>query len=109
MTHDNTEYLLELAVTELEDLKAQSIYQINVQDLTPLADTMVICTARSPQHLKSLSERVTQKIKQHNYSVYAVNGNPDSGWLIVDLNGIVVHIMLAETREFYALEKLWDQ
>ena len=109
MITDNTKHLLELTIKELEDLKAQSIYQIDVQDLTPLTDTMVICTARSPQHLKSLSERVTQKIKQHNYSVYALNGSSDSGWLIVDLNGIVVHIMLAETREFYALEKLWDQ
>lgn len=109
MTTDNTQHLLELAIKELEDLKGESIRQIDVQDLTPLTDKMVICTARSPQHLKSLSDRVTQSVKRHHYSIYAVNGNPDSGWLIVDLNGIVVHLMLAEAREFYELEKLWDQ
>jgi ribosome-associated protein len=31
----------------------------------------------------------------------------ESGWIVIDYLDVMVHIMTAEKREFYALEELW--
>jgi len=36
-------------------------------------------------------------------------GNADSGWIILDLGDIVVHIFSPEQRKFYALEEMWEK
>lgn len=104
-----TNELIAIAEQALESLKAESIIQIDVQELTPLADTMMICSARTHRHLKSLAERVVKDVKASQYSVRSQNGHADTGWIVIDLNGVIVHVMTPQMREFYELEKLWDQ
>ena len=34
-------------------------------------------------------------------------GIPDSGWLIIDIQGIMIHIFEQQQRDYYSLELLW--
>ena len=45
-----------------------------------------------------------QGIQPHHYE-----GSTDSGWLLMDYGGIVIHIFAPEEREYYQLDKLWGQ
>jgi ribosome-associated protein len=36
-----------------------------------------------------------------------VEGDADQTWVLVDFVDVVVHIFQQDTRQFYALERLW--
>jgi ribosome-associated protein len=104
----NAEQLNKVVVTALEDLKAIEITQLAVSPLTSVMDYMVICTARSGRHVRALMDSVVEQSKQAGVQPLGVEGHASGEWGLVDLGDVVVHVMLAEVREFYALEKLWD-
>ena len=58
--------------------------------------------------VRSVAQRVVEKIKQAGFRPHGVEGQQDGDWVLIDLNEIIVHVMLPRVREFYGLEKLWD-
>jgi len=102
------EELRDLAVTALEEMKGTDIVTMDVRSLTSITDYMIMCTGRSSRHLKSLAESVAVKAKEMKAAVVRTEGDHDDEWVLVDLGDVVVHVMLASTRQFYSLEDLWE-
>ena len=100
--------LADLVVDALDDLKGQSIKVINVEELTAITDYMVIVTGTSSTHIAALSDNVSKKAKESGVTVSGVEGQMQREWVLVDLGGVVVHIMLAPVRALYNLEELWS-
>lgn len=88
--------------------KALDIKTLDVSTLTDVMDAMVICTATSTRHAASLADKLIIASKKIGIRPFnSIEDQTDTGWVLVDLLDVVVHILLAETREFYSLEKLW--
>ena len=100
--------LRDVIVEALSDLKGQSINCIDVRSLTPIADFMVIVTGRSNTHVKALSDNVVKEVKKAGFEIVGVEGRGSSEWVLVDVGDVVVHVMLAPTRNLYNLEELWN-
>ncbi|MEZ5491450.1 MAG: ribosome silencing factor [Gammaproteobacteria bacterium] len=100
--------LANLVVGALEDMKGQAIVSIDVSKLTEITDYMVIVTGTSTTHIKALSDEVTMQVKESGGQVTGVEGRMQAEWVLVDLGGVVVHIMLAPVRALYNLEDLWN-
>ena len=100
--------LLALVIAALEDLKGVDIRVIDVRDLTSITDRMVVVSGTSTRHVKALADNVALKAKQQGYPPLGVEGAQAAEWVLLDLGDVVVHVMLPETRAFYALEKLWS-
>jgi ribosome-associated protein len=103
----NSEELLERVVTALEDMKAQNIRTLDVRGKTTLADYMVIASGTSGRHVQSTAESVATELKKTGMQPLGMEGQESQEWVLVDLNDVIVHVMLPETRDFYNLEKLW--
>ena len=104
----NSTQLSQLAVHALEEMKGQDIVCLNVQELTQITDYMVIVTGTSTTHLRSLAEELTRQVKEAGQAILGDEGRDSAEWILVDLGGVVVHIMLARTRALYSLEDLWN-
>jgi ribosome-associated protein len=100
--------LQDLVTAALNDMKAVNIKVLDVRGLTDIADTMVIASGNSDRHVRSIADRVVEKAKDAGFRPLGMEGERDGEWVLVDLQDIVVHVMLPRVREFYGLERLWD-
>lgn len=94
-------------VSALEDIKGRDIVVLNVKKMTSLFDTVVIASADSARQGKALSKNVQEKLKSLGAKVYGVEGDQTGEWILVDLGGVIVHIMQPVIRQYYNLEELW--
>ena len=105
MQHED---LRKIVVDALEELKAQDIKVLDVRGVASFTDLMVVASGTSTRHVKSVADKVIEKAGQAGIKPLGVEGEREAEWVLVDLNDIIVHVMLPQTRDFYNLEKLWS-
>ncbi len=91
----------------LDERKAEDIVTMDLRQHANIADYFIIATGANKPHLKSLYDGMQRHFKDAGFKGYHKAGMPDSGWMIMDYHGVMVHIFERELREFYDLEKLW--
>jgi ribosome-associated protein len=100
--------LVKLVETELDQRKAINITTLDVRNKTSITDYMVIVSATSSRHAKSLCDYVIEKVKENGVQPLGVEGQLGSDWILLDLGDVILHVMTGQAREFYQLEKLWS-
>ena len=100
--------LQHLVVSTLEDLKAVDIQNVDVTGFSPLTDFFVIASGNSTRHVKSMANKLVMLAKGSGIPPLGIEGQRQGEWVLVDLNDVIVHLMLPQTRAFYNLEKLWE-
>jgi ribosome-associated protein len=95
-------------VDKLEEHQAADIVMLDLREITPIADYFVICTAESERQAKALQELLREQLKnEHKIRALGTEGEPASGWTLLDYNSVVVHIFSRQARAYYRLEELW--
>lgn len=92
----------------LYDKKAQSIIALDVHDMTVITDFMVIANGRNAIQVKTLADEVQDKLAQKGIEPLRVEGQQDGRWIVLDYNTVLVHLFHTEERDFYRLDKLWE-
>jgi ribosome-associated protein len=103
-----SDQLRDLVISTLEDLKAIDIQQISVAGQNPLTDLFVIASGNSSRHVKSMADKLVMNAKAAGCQPLGIEGEKEAEWVLVDLNDVIVHLMLPQSRAFYNLEKLWE-
>ena len=102
------EKLRDLVIKTLEDLKARDIKVLDVREKTSITDIMIIASGTSGRHVKSIAEAVAFQSKLAGEAAIGSEGLQEGEWALVDLNGVVLHVMQPKVRDFYQLERLWS-
>ncbi len=102
-----TEQLIELVETTLEDIKARDLVQLDVRDKSSVTDYMIIASGSSNRHVKSAADSVARAAKEAGAVVLGSEGLETGEWALVDLGDVVVHVMQTQVRDLYDLEGLW--
>ena len=103
------ELLKESILNILEDNKAENLSMIDVKNKSSVTDTMIIVSGRSTRHVKAIADNLVTKLKKNKVKPIGIEGYNKSEWILLDYGDLLVHVMHPDTREFYSLEKLWDE
>jgi ribosome-associated protein len=99
--------LLTRVLSSLEDDKAEQVVRIDLRGRSDVADYMVICSGRSSRQVASISEKLTDRLKQDLRLTAKVEGKDTGDWVLIDAGDVIVHVFRPEVRDFYQLEKMW--
>jgi ribosome-associated protein len=91
----------------LEERTCSDILLLDVSEVTILADYFLLCSASSERQLKALTGDLSRQLKAEVGRPLNIEGEPESGWVLVDYGDVVVHMFMPAVRKYYALEDLW--
>ncbi|WP_245217588.1 ribosome silencing factor [Rheinheimera maricola] len=93
---------------KIDDLKGRDIVTLDVRGKSSVTEFMIICSGTSNRHTKSIADYVAAEVKKAGINTLGIEGQGSGEWVLLDLDDVVVHVMLDESRTFYQLEKLWS-
>jgi len=102
------EQLRQLVLDTLADMKAKDVSVMDVRGKTSVTDFMVVASGNSDRHVKAIAETIAFRSKEAGETPLGTEGLAEGEWALVDLNGVVVHVMQSKVRDFYNLERLWS-
>ncbi len=94
--------------TFLDNKKGRDIKVLHVEDVSNIADYFVVCTATSNTHVKALSGEVEYQLERRGVTPYHIEGRDNNSWVVLDYCNVLVHIFNREARDFYNLDKLYE-
>jgi ribosome-associated protein len=103
------EALRKLALTALEDLKADNPVVLDVRKVASFTDYMIFASGNSTRHVNAIAESVIEAARNAGHAPVGVEGQEAGEWVLIDLGDVVVHVMLPDIRLYYELEKLWGE
>ena len=106
MDYDGEAKALRIAAAA-QDRRAEDVVVLDMRKLMSICDYFVICSGRSRLHVDAIADEVDDVMSAEGEHKRHREGIPDSTWVIVDYDDVVVHIFEPEARGFYNLEGLW--
>ena len=97
-----------LTAKAISSKKGLNIKLIEIGDISSHADYMVIATGTSSTHVKAIADEVEYQLDEAGISVSHIEGYRSNSWILLDYVDVIVHIFSDEAREFYDLERLWQ-
>lgn len=102
------EMLLRTIAKVLDDKKALDIRAFRVGHLTVITDYMLLASGRNILQTKALAEDVEDKMAELGVPLRTREGSQEGRWIVLDYGTVLVHIFHPEDRQFYHLERLWE-
>ena len=108
---DNDSQILTDAIVEgMQENKAKDIVVLDLREIeSAVCDFFVICTGESSTQVDGISNSVVRHTRKVlSEKPWAIEGQSNSEWILMDYVSVVAHVFYHETRAFYDLEDLWS-
>ena len=103
----NTKEIINIATETAREKKAENIITLDMRGLSSIADYFLFCSAENTRQVKAIVEEISVQLKENGAGVKRTEGLRESRWVVMDCGDVLLHIFLAEAREYYSLETLW--
>ncbi|MDR9419296.1 ribosome silencing factor [Gracilimonas sp.] len=101
--------MVETITEALLSRKGKEITVLDVSKLTTLTDYFVVCHGTSDIQIKALADAVEEDVREQlEEKAWKKEGLQGRNWVILDFVNVVVHIMSKEKRDFYGIERMWN-
>ena len=100
----NQPFLKKILTLAIEK-KASKLIAFDVRKLSSITDFFVICHGDSEPHVKAIADNIR---KGTSYKPKHIEGYENQSWILIDYFDVIIHVFKNETRQYYNIEKLWD-
>ncbi len=101
--------LAQRIVDVLTDRQAEDVVLLDIQRVANFTDYFVIATAQNARHMGALVDTLHSELSGDGARPQHVEGEGDSGWVLIDFGDVIVHLFTPEDRAYYNLEGLWGR
>jgi len=105
----DSDQLAKAAVDAASDKKASDIILLDIRDVTTIADYFVICSGNNSRQIQAIADAVAEELGKQGANLLHREGVAETGWVLLDFGDVIVHIFGAKEREYYRLERLWNE
>lgn len=91
------------------DKQAEDVVLLDVRQAASYTDYIVICSAESDRQLDAIQNEIMDTLKKESILPYKSEGSSDSGWMLLDYLGVVIHMFSRELRDYYSLESVYEK
>lgn len=99
--------LVRSAAQAASDKLADDIVAFDVSDLLFITDAFLLCSAANDRQVLAVVDEIEGRLREMDEKPVRREGEREGRWVLLDYGDVVVHVLLAEERTFYALERLW--
>lgn len=99
--------MVKLAITALEDKKAEDIHVIDIGEVSSIADYFIIASGNSRNQVQALIDSVDEKLGRAGFEKKQTEGYDTANWVLMDYGDVIVHVFDQENRLLFDLEKIW--
>ena len=94
----------------LDDHKGGDVLVMDMRGLNFWTDFFIIATVTSSTHSMGMEKHVKEFVRENGLEILHRSRKPegDDEWCLLDLGGIVIHLMTERARSFFELERLWS-
>jgi len=109
MARKSTKQLVELVSKAAEARQAIDLKVLDVSKTSKIVDFLIICSGESAPQLRAIEKEIDKQLRKNKIKSLRWQGVVKSGWLVLDLGAVAVHVMGKEERAYYNLEELWGK
>ncbi len=87
----------------LEEKKVEEIAVLDLRTRSVMFDYFIVGTVESARQV----DAVIDELKKAEIPIHHLEGEGDSGWVLIDSFDVVIHLFSARKRKEYDIESLW--
>ena len=96
-----------LAISALEDKKAEDVKVIDISEVSVIADSFIIAGGTNPNQIREMCDNVQEVLGRAGYECRQIEGYETANWVLMDFGDVIVHIFDKENRLLFDLERIW--
>ena len=105
----DSDKLAELAADACDDRKASDIQLIRVDEVSSLADWLVIAGGQSDVQVRAIAGSVEDRLESEAERLpLRKEGINEGRWALLDYGDLIVHVLQPTERRYYDLEAFWS-
>lgn len=82
---------------------------VDVRGQSSVTDCFIVVSGHNIPHIRAMADEIQVRLKKTGVQCYRKAERAESGWLVLDYVNVVTHILLEESRKYYAIEDLWAE
>lgn len=106
---NTTNKIAEKIMVAAENKKATDVRILDVEGISMVTDSFVICSAQSNTQVKAIADNIEEELKNDGIAMLHQEGYREGRWILMDFGTCIAHIFAEEEREYYNLERLWSE